>query len=316
MQNELAEIEQHRTALTGHCYRMLGSIADAEDAAQEAIIRGWKNLDRFERRASLKTWLYRIATNVCLDVLSSAGRRIRPIEDGGPGSVGHELQVREREHWIEPIPDALAIPSDATPHEAAVMRQSVRLAFVAALQHLPPRQRAALLLTEVLGWSAAEVAESLEMTVAAVNSALQRARATLGSRAALDGNASLTPEEEETVEKYVDAFHRYDVDGLAALLREDATLSMPPYTLWLQGPESIRGWLLGPGSGCRGSRLVRVEVSGLPALAQYRAGANGGFEAWGLIVLEVEGDRVKGWNSFLDTETLFPRLGLPLKMSA
>ncbi|HEY0788832.1 MAG TPA: sigma factor-like helix-turn-helix DNA-binding protein, partial [Thermoanaerobaculia bacterium] len=187
---------------------------------------------------------------------------------------------------------------------------------VAALQHLPARQRACLLLTEVLGWSAAETAESLEMTVAAVNSALQRARATLGNRAKLDSRAALTEEEAEAVERYADAFHRYDVDALAALLRDDATMSMPPYTLWLQGPESIKGWLTGPGCGCRGSKLVRVEASGWPAFAQYRASAEGGYHAWGLIVLEVEGSRIKSWNSFLDVETLFPRFGLPLKMAS
>ena len=316
MQIQAEELEQHRAALTGHCYRMLGSVADAEDAVQETIIRAWRSRDRFEGRASLKTWLHKIATNVCLDELSDGHRRMRPIEESPVGTIHHPLETLERQHWLEPIPDARAIPSDASPHEAAVLKQSIRLAFVAALQHLPPRQRAALLLTEVLGWSAAEVAESIETSVAAVNSALQRARATLGARAILDARATLTDEEAAAVERYADAFHRYDVEALAALLRDDATMSMPPYTLWLQGTESIKGWLLGPGCGCRGSRLVRVEASGAPAFAQYRASANGGYEAWGLIVLDVDGPRISAWNSFLDTETLFPLFGLPLKMSA
>ncbi|MGH9458242.1 MAG: sigma-70 family RNA polymerase sigma factor [Thermoanaerobaculia bacterium] len=316
MQIEADALEAHRAALTGHCYRMLGSVADAEDAVQETMVRAWRAAERFEGRASIKTWLYRIATNVCLDALSSASRRIRPIEDGTPGWIDHPLEERERTHWIEPIPDAFAIPAGASPHETAVLRQSIRLAFIAALQHLPPRQRAALVLTEVLGWSAAEVAESLGSSVASVNSALQRARATLGDRARLDAAGSLTAQEEETLEKYVDAFHRYDVDGLAALLRDDATLSMPPFTLWLQGPDAIRAWLLGPGFECQGSKLVPVEASGSPAFAQYRVGENGGYQAWGLIVLELDGDRVTGWNSFLDTGTLFPRFGLPLGMSA
>jgi RNA polymerase sigma-70 factor (ECF subfamily) len=317
MHVDVSDLESHRTALTGHCYRMLGSSADADDAVQETIVRAWRNLDRFEGRASVRTWLYRIATNVCLDALSDVSRRMRPFEEGPAVDVEHAtLDTRERTHWLEPIPDARALPIDADPFERTALRQSIRLAFVAALQHLPPRQRAALLLTDVLGWSAAEVAECLEMTVAAVNSGLQRARATMSARNGTASVDALNDDETDLLDRYVDAFQRYDVDGLVALLRNDATFSMPPYALWLQGPDSVRAWLNGPGAECRGSRLVPVAASGSPAFAQYRAGETPGtHHAWALIVLELEDGRITGWNSFLDTETLFPMFGLPLQLA-
>lgn len=309
---DIADLELHRPALTGHCYRMLGSAFDAEDAVQEAMVRAWKGLSRFDGRASLRTWLYRIATNVCLDALSARARRARPIEEGPVGTVDDDLETRPRNHWLEPLPDARFLPSDANPFEQVALRQSTRLAFVAALQHLPSRQRAALLLSEVLGWSAQEVAESLDMSTAAVNSALQRARATLAAKNVSTTGEPLSETQAELLEKYVDAFQEYDVDALVALMREDATLSMPPYTLWLQGPDAIRAWLLGRGSGCRGSRLVRTEACGSPAFAQYRKSADGGYRAWSLTILELEGNRIKAWNAFLDTERLFPLFGLPL----
>src|SRR5688572_12636793 len=224
MQVAVTDLETHRSALTGHCYRMLGSPMDAEDAVQETMVRAWQSLDRFQGRSSVRTWLYRIATNVCLDALSSRSRRARPIEEGPVGTIEDELETRPRTHWLEPIPDAEALPADSDPYELAALRQSIRLAFVAALQHLPPRQRAALILTEVLGWSAAEVAECLDTSAAAINSALQRARATLVSRNVTPSGDDLSEEESTLLEQYVEAFHRYDVDGLVALLREDATL--------------------------------------------------------------------------------------------
>jgi RNA polymerase sigma-70 factor (ECF subfamily) len=316
MHVDVTQIEAHRASLTGHCYRMLGSAFDAEDAVQETMVRAWQSLDRFEGRASLRTWLHRIATNVCLDELSDRSRRARPMEEGPVGDVDHPLEERPRTHWLEPIPDARVLPADADPQERAALRQSIRLAFVAALQHLPARQRAALLLSEVLGWSASEVAECLDTSVAAVNSALQRARATLASRN-VAGAQPLSSEQSTLLEQYVDAFHRYDVDALAALLRDDATLSMPPYTLWLQGPDAIRAWLLGRGCGCQGSRLVPTAACGLPAFAQYRPGGpEGGHKAWSLIVLELAGNRIAAWNAFLDTERLFPLFGLPLRLPA
>jgi RNA polymerase sigma-70 factor, ECF subfamily len=309
------QLETHRAALTGHCYRMLGSVVDADDAVQETMVRAWKAHESFDARSSVRTWLYRIATNVCIDTLSARRRRTRPIDDGPVGTVDDELHTRERQHWLEPVPDARAIPSDVTPAEQIELRQSIRLAFVAALQHLPPKQRAALLLTEVLGFSAAEAAGAIDTSVASVNSALQRARATLAAQSPDRGPRALTDAQLALVDRYVDAFERYDVDALASMLREDAVLNMPPFTLWLKGPETIRVWLAGRGSGCRGSRLVRTEASGWPAFGQYRPTPEGGYRAWALLVLELSGDRVAKMTSFLDVEEIFPRFGLPLDLA-
>jgi len=314
MAEDLAHLEEHRVALTGHCYRMLGSAVDADDAVQDTMVRAWKNLDRFDGRSSLRTWLYRIATNVCLGALATRSRRARPVEEGPVGSVDDELQAHPRAHWLEPIADARAIPADSDPAQTAMLRQSIRLAFVAALQILPPRQRAALLLTEVLGWSAAEVAASLDTSVASVNSALQRARATLAARDLAEPRDAMSEAQAAAVERYAAAFERYDVDALTALLCEDAVLSMPPYTLWLRGKAAIHTWLLGRGAGCRGSRLLPFAASGSPAFAQYRPSPEGGHDAWALLVLEPKGDRFGAMTSFLDTETLFPLFGLPLHL--
>jgi RNA polymerase sigma-70 factor (ECF subfamily) len=275
------------------------------------MVRAWRSHADFDGRASLKTWLYRIATNVCLDALADRTRRARPMEDGPRGTVHDELEERPRTHWLEPVPDARAVPAEGDPAELLALRQSIRLAFVSALQHLPPKQRAALLLTEVLGFSASEVADSLETSVASVNSALQRARATLESRDLGESNATLSEGQASLVDRYVEAFEAYDVDALAGMLRQDAVLSMPPFTLWLQGPEAIHTWLAGRGSGCRGSRLIRTRASGWPAFGQYRPAPEGGHRPWALIVLELSGDRIARLTSFLDTETLFPRFGLP-----
>jgi RNA polymerase sigma-70 factor (ECF subfamily) len=316
MSPDVVQLETHRPALLGHCYRMLGSAFDAEDAVQDTMVRAWRSLDRFDGRSSLRTWLYRIATNVCLDALGDRARRVRPMDERGVGSVDDPLETRPRAHWLEPIPDARALPTDGDPFELTALRQSTRLAFVAALQRLPPRQRAALLLTEVLGWSAAEVAECLETSVAAVNSAVQRARATLGKHDGGSAKEPLTETQARLLDRYVDAFHRYDVDDLVALMREDATLSMPPYTLWLRGPDAIRAWLLGRGVGCRGSRLLPTAACGSPAFGQYKSrGADGLRHPWALIVLELTGEKIAAWNAFLDTEKLFPLFELPSSLA-
>lgn len=314
-----ALLETHRATLTGHCYRMLGSVVEAEDAVQEAMLRAWKSRDRFASNASVKTWLHRIATNVCLDTLSTAKRqRVRPVDHTAePETVREDLvlDTQPREYWVEPIPDAMALPArDATdPEEYALLREGIQLAFVAALQYLPPRQRAVLLLRQVLDWSAAETAEALEMTVAAVNSGLQRARATLAARNPAIVPRTLSEEQQALVQRYVAAFEAYDVPSLVALLRHDATLSMPPYDLWLRGHESIAAWFLGFGIGCQGSRLVPVAASGgMPAFAQYR---QGGAEAWALILLEVDRTEITSMTSYLDVETLFPRFGMPLQLA-
>ncbi|HMJ61993.1 MAG TPA: sigma-70 family RNA polymerase sigma factor, partial [Bryobacteraceae bacterium] len=284
----------------------------------ETMIRAWRSLDQFDGRAALRTWLYRIATNVCLDELGDRSRRARPMEEGpaSSGSPSPDMLIqRPRGHWIEPIADARALPVDADPAERAILRQSIRLAFVAALQPLAPQQPAVLLLMEVLGWPAAEVAETLKTSVAAVNSALQRARATLANRND-SAPPALSPSQEQLLNRYVAAFEQYDVDGLASLLREDATFSMPPYALWLQGPEAIRTWMLGLGCGCRGSRLTPAAACGSPAFGQYRPNPEGGHKPWALLVLELSGDHIVGVNSFLDTETLFPRFDLPMEFPA
>lgn len=313
---DIAQLEQHRAVLVGHCYRMLGSPVDADDAVQETMVRAWRAAVRFDGRSSLKTWLYRIATNVCLDQLAARGRRGRPLEDGPVGTVHDALETRPRAHWLEPVPDARIIPVDAGPAERAQLRESVRLAFVAALQHLPPRQRAALLLTEVLGWSVAEVAETLETSVASINSALQRARATLASRNLGDpdtGEATpLGPAQQALVDQYFAAFEAYDIAALTRLLTDDAVLSMPPNTLWLQGHDSIAAWLLGRGGGCRGSRLIPTWACGSPAFGQYR---DGGRTPFSLLVLELSGDRFTSMTSFLDVDVLFPLFGLPAQLA-
>ncbi|MFT3916787.1 MAG: sigma-70 family RNA polymerase sigma factor [Anaeromyxobacteraceae bacterium] len=310
------DLEAHREVLTGHCYRMLGSPAEADDAVQETMIRALRAIDRFDGRASLRTWLYRIATNVCLDLLADRGRRERPVGLGPAGTVDDTLVERPRTHWLEPVPDLQAVPADGDPAERAALRQSIRLAFVAALQHLPARQRAALLLADVLGWSAAEIAEALATTVAAVNSALQRARATLAERApAVEGAGRIGPEDEALLARYVELFERYDIEALARLLCEDAVLSMPPYTLWLQGPQDVAAWMLGRGIGCLGSRLVPTRANGLPAFGQYRRTPGGGHRAWSLVVLELRGGKIGAMTHFLDVEHLFPRFGLPLELA-
>jgi RNA polymerase sigma-70 factor, ECF subfamily len=311
---QFEEIEAQRRALTGHCYRMLGSVVDANDASQETIIRAWKNISQFDGRASVRTWLYRIATNVCLDEIAKRGRRTRPIVEGPPSPTGAPspdlLVQKPREHWIEPIADERAIDPHADPAERAIMRQSIRLAFVAALQLLAPKQRAVLLLMDVLGWSAIEVAETLQTSVPAVNSALQRARDSVSMRH--DENPELSASQQVMIEHYASAFENYDVDKLVSLLKHDATFSMPPYELWFQGPLAVRTWMLGMGAGCRGSRLIVTNACGSPAFGQYRTNPQGGYKAWALIVLEISGDQIVGVNSFLDTETLFPLFNLPM----
>ncbi len=313
-----AELERYRRELTGYCYRMLGGSFEAEDAVQETLVRAWRAADRFEGRSTLRTWLYRIATNVCLDQLDSRQRRARPI-DLGPASVAptHPGPTLPEATWIEPVPDGRVLPDDADPAEVAVARDSIRLAFVAALQHLPPRQRAVLLLREVLRWRAAEVAELLDTTVASVNSALQRARATLAEHEVLesDPHEPLDTAQQELLRRYVDAFERYDLDALTALLHEDATQSMPPFALWLRGRDEVVAWMAGPGAECRGSRMLPTVANGSPAFGQYRpSGPDGKHEPWALQVLEVVDGRIVAQQSFLDTARYFPLFGLPLEL--
>ena len=307
------ELEEHRRELTAHCYRMLGSPFEAEDAVQETLLRAWKSLDRFEGRSALRSWLYRIATNVCLDMLEGRERRARPMDLGPAGEPIVENLRTPEVPWLQPVPDALV----ADPAETVASRETIRLAFVAALQHLPPRQRAVLILCEVLRWKAAEVAELLETSVASVNSALQRARATLEERE-LSPETSFAVPDRELLERYVQAFEAYDLEALTSLIHEDATQSMPPFDLWLRGRDDIFTWWFGPGIGCKGSRVIpTVSANGSPAFGQYKPAESGeGYEPWALQVLELSGGGIAELSFFLDTETLFPLFGLPLRLDS
>jgi RNA polymerase sigma-70 factor, ECF subfamily len=310
-------LEEHRRELTAYCYRMLGSPFEAEDAVQEALVRAWRAYDRFEGRAALRSWLYKIATNVCLDMIGSRERRALPM-DLGPAQepVLANLHIRPDESFVEPIPDSL-VAQGADPAEIAATRDSVRLALVAALQHLPARQRAALILCEVLRWKAVEVAELLDTTVASVNSALQRARATLDEQD-LSAEKPLELEEidREMLDRYVAAFEAYDVDALTSLIREDATQSMPPYDMWLAGRDNVFAWWFGPGIGCKGSKVIPVgSANGAPAFGQYKPSERGsGYDPWALQVLQVSTTGIAELTFFLDTKRLFPLFGLPPRL--
>jgi RNA polymerase sigma-70 factor, ECF subfamily len=314
------QFEQHRAELRAYCYRMLGSPFEAEDAVQETFIRAWRGLENFEGRAALRSWLYRIATNVSLDLLNGRERRARPM-DLGPARepVESNLNTLPEVTWIEPVPDGLLV-AEGDPAEVAVSRETIRLAFVAALQHLPPRQRAVLILCEVLRWKASEVAELLDTSVASVNSALQRARATLeeSNLSAADTSSSVDEADAELLARYVQAFEHYDMDALISLIQEDATQSMPPYDLWLSGRDDILRWWVGPGAGCRGSRVIpTVAANGSPAFGQYKPSDTGeGYDPWALQVLEISGGRIVEFTFFLDTERVFPLFGLPLRFES
>ncbi|GAA4805637.1 sigma-70 family RNA polymerase sigma factor [Streptomyces ziwulingensis] len=315
-------LERHRVELTGYCYRMLGSSFEAEDAVQDTLVRAWRNHEKFEGRSSLRSWLYRIATNVCLDMLAAGNKRARPMDLSESTPLAQAaLAPRPDNTWLEPMPDARALPTTDDPAEAAVAKESVRLAFMAALQQLPPKQRAVLILREVLAWRASEVAELLDTSVASVNSALQRARATLAERAGQEpaGAVSdpLDEEQRKLLERYVAAFEGYDMTALTALLHEDAVMTMPPFDLWLAGPADITGFMTTIGASCAGSRLLPVQANGLPGFAHYKPDPEqGGFTPWAVQVLELSDGRITGFHCFLDTARWFPLFGLPLRLEA
>jgi RNA polymerase sigma-70 factor, ECF subfamily len=315
-----SDLEPFRRELTGYCYRMLGSGFEAEDAVQETLLRAWRNAAGFEGRSSVRSWMYRIATNVCIDMQRQVQRRARPMEMGPASAPVESLlgPMLPETTWITPIPDATIAPDGGDPAETAEYRESVRLAFITALQHLPARQRASLILCEVLRWQAGEVAELLDMSVPAVNSSLQRARATLRDLPAEPGPSTLDVADAELLERYVDAFERYDIERLVTLLHEDAVQSMPPFELWLRGAENIGRWMVEPGpSACRGSRLLATSANGCPAFGQYKPDPAGGYAPWALQVLEISAGRIVGMQfflDFLDPERLFPQFGLPLHL--
>jgi RNA polymerase sigma-70 factor (ECF subfamily) len=316
-----AELETHRRELTAYCYRMLGSGFDAEDAVQETMVRAWRGGEEFEGRSSLRTWLYRIATNVCLDMIRSRRRRALPMELGPSRPPVEASLVESLPHgsWVSPISDERILPAAADPAQVAEVRESVRLAFIATLQHLPARQRAVVILCDVLRWRAGEAADLLGTSVTAVNSARQRARATLdglGLDEHVPAPNTLDADQRDLLARYVDAFERYDVDALVGLLHADAVQSMPPYAMWLRGPQDIAGWLLGPGAGCRNSRLIACAANGTAAFGQYRVDPAGGHAPWALQVIETQDGLITGMHAFLDTAELFPTFGLPLHLPA
>jgi RNA polymerase sigma-70 factor, ECF subfamily len=312
------ELERHRRELTAHCYRMLGSGFEAEDAVQETMVRAWKGLDRLDDRAALRPWMYRIATNVCLDMLQGAQRRARPMDLNSPVAADGKLDGGLPESaWIQPIADARVLPPETDPAELAASKESIRLAFVAALQHLPPRQRAVLILREVLRWQATEVAALLDTTVASVNSALQRARATLdGMDISLEDAAPTAAEveQQDLLGEYVDAFEQYDITRLVSLLHDDARFNMPPYEFWIQGPQSVHDFMYGHGIVCEGSRTIKVEANGMPAFASYHAAGEGRWEPWSIVVLDVRDGKIAEISNFLYPE-LFEAFGLPAELT-
>jgi len=312
------DLESHRRELTGYCYRMLGSSFEADDAVQETMLRAWRGSDAFEGRSSLRSWLYRIATNVCLDMLRGEKRRALPM-DLGPASPPVESLLRPwpaEDIWVTPIPSASVLPEHGDPAEIAAMRDSVRLAFVTALQHLPARQRAALILCDVLRIPAIEAAAIVDATVASVNSALQRARATLAALPDERRPADLIdPESTVLLARYVDAFQRYDMTELLEIIHEDAVMTMPPFEMWVRGARDITAWMVEPtASLCAGSVLVPVDANGVRAWGQYKPDPAGGYTPWALQVHEVSGGKLSRLTWFLDTDRLFPLFGLPAKL--
>jgi RNA polymerase sigma-70 factor (ECF subfamily) len=310
------DLEQYRRELTGYSYRMLGSAFEADDAVQETMVRAWKGLDSFEGRSAVRSWLYRIATNVCLDMLRGRQRRARAMDIGGPSTAdAFKGDTLPEQAWMTPIPDAKVLPEDGDPAELAAARETIRLAFVAALQHLPARQRAVLILREVLRWQATEVAELLDTSVPSVNSALQRARATLAERDLEDTDVRTDgTEQQELLARYVDAFERYDIESLVDLLREDAVMTMPPFNFWLRGPVEMGKFFVGAGHECEGSRLIATSASGAYAYGSYKPDPAGGFLPWALQVIEISGDRLVAHHNFIGPE-MFELFGLPPHLS-
>jgi RNA polymerase sigma-70 factor, ECF subfamily len=314
------KLEEYRRELTGYCYRMLGSGFEADDAVQETMLRAWRAADSFEGRSSVRSWLYRIATNICLDMLRGRQRRALPM-DLGPASPPLEALIGTsvaEDAWVTPIADSRIFGSQSLsdrgdPAEIAIARDTVRLAFITAMQHLPGRQRAALILCEVLKMPAAEAATALDTSTAAVNSALQRARATLSGLDSADAGADAAVDA-DLLDQYVDAFQRYDMSALMKLLHDDAVMSMPPYALWVRGSADVVRFMLEPGPRtCSGSLLVPVPagpVNGVQAWGQYKPDPAGGHKAWALQVHDVRDGRFSSLTFFLDTGRLFPEFGL------
>jgi len=307
-------LESHRRELTGYCYRMLAAGSEAEDAVQETMLRAWRSMESFEGRSSVRSWLYRIAHNVCIDMHRSPQRRARPMELGPSVAVASATAdpniILAESSWIMPIADERVIDLHGDPAAVSEARESIRLAFVAALQHLPPRQRSILILFDVLDWDASEIANLLDTSTAAVNSALQRARGTLASHRGQQLDSLLDEEHTSLLTRYMDAFERYDIDALVKLLRDDAILTMPPFNMWLEGPEDIVGWWLGQGIGCKDSRMIPISVNGTGGFGSYRPTAPGRWEPFAIQVVEAAGGKIIAQHNFLFPEK-FADFGLP-----
>src|SRR4051794_6717642 len=298
---------------------MIGSGAEAEDAVQETMVRAWKAADKLQERGALKAWLFRIANNVCLDMLGSAQRRATPM-DMGPSSnadapLGNQLADSA---YVRPIADGKVLNEDGDPAALAAEKETLRLAFVAALQHLPAKQRAVLILREVLRWQASEVAELLDTSVASVNSALQRARATIEELGLQDTDTAATvagADEQRLLEDYVKAFEAYDMSALVGLLKQDAAFSMPPWPLWVQGPEAIVAFMQGTGAKCEGSKVLVTRANGGPAFGIYNPTEAGDYAGWAVVVMETSDGRVSGLHHFIYPE-LFAGFGLSTRLDA
>ena len=307
--------ERHRRELQVHAYRMLGSLEDAQDAVQDALLRAWRSRGTYDGRSTFRAWLYRITTNACLRILERRPRRLVPYEAGPPAEVGARPEPVADLPWLQPYPDLL-IDESPEPEDAVVARETIELAFLAAIQHLPPRQRAVLILRDALDWSADDTAAVLEMSLAAVNSALQRARATMKERlpaARLEWAAAADAEgsERSLLETYVEAFERHDDRRLVALLREDVRLAMPPHPTWYAGREAVAAFLAGvafrPGSDAH--RFLPTRANRQPAFGVYR-GVGAEAQPFAINVVRIEGGRVAEMHFFKYPE-LFPAYGLP-----
>ncbi|KQX51291.1 sigma-70 family RNA polymerase sigma factor [Paenibacillus sp. Root444D2] len=312
---ELDMAEELRSELIGYCYRMMGSIFDAEDAVQDTMLRVWQSWDQIRQDSSRKSWIYRIATNVCLDKLRHAKRRALPMDLSDPATIIVEPRDNlPRTAWIWPAPDTAGDPADI-----AVSRETIRLSFIAILQTLPPRQRAVFILHDVFRWPAKQTADAMGMTVAAVNSTMQRARVTL-TQANLRSDALREMDvdaDQRLLACYVEAFEQYNIEKLLALFHESGSLSMPPFVMWVCGKMKMASFYQTTRNHCTGSRLVSVRANGnCPAYAQYvQAGRAGVLVPWGIHILEIQNGKIAHIHHFIDTD-LFAQFGLPTYLDA
>lgn len=307
--------ERHRRELLRHCYRMLGSPFDAEEAVQETMFRAWRGRETFAGAASVRVWLFRIATNICLDMLRQRPRREQPIGAAGAADADSLLGRPDDSRWLHPAPDRWLLPSGAATEEVAVLRESIRFAFIAALHRLTPMQRAALIFRDVLKFTAEETADLLGITVASANGLLRRARHRLAAEAPPPtSSADLDGGQRALLERFVHAFERYDVQALTELLKEDATLSMPPYELWLAGRSQIRRWFLRDPNPCHGARAVAIGANGSPALAIYHLDEpHQTLRPFAILTAAIEDDRIAALDMHI-VPRLFPLAGLPTEL--